>query len=226
VILGAGDAPVLALDASSARATVAVLRGARIVAEGVAAMRGGQGAADASAERLLPAIARVLDAAGVRVADLAAVVCGAGPGGFTSLRIAAATAKGIAEAVGAPLGAISSLLLIAAGRDPAVDARYLVSVDALRGERFTALVEVSAAAGSARQIGESALVLAADVPALADASRACVIGPDGVLQAWPEARAVLRVRDAVQPVDRATWEPEYGRRVEAEVRRDAARLPV
>ncbi len=223
MIVGAGDAPVLALDASSARATVAVVRGGRVVAEGVVARRGGEQPGAARADGLLSAIAGALDRAGVHVADIAAVVCGGGPGGFTSLRIAAATAKGIAEAIGAPLGAVSSLLLIAAGREPALDARYLVSVDALRGERFTALVEVSAAAGSARQIGEARLVAAADVPALAAASAAHVIGPGCAIDAWPEARAVLRVRNAVQPVDRATWEPGYGRRVEAEVRRDAAR---
>ncbi|HEX5725088.1 MAG TPA: tRNA (adenosine(37)-N6)-threonylcarbamoyltransferase complex dimerization subunit type 1 TsaB, partial [Longimicrobiaceae bacterium] len=47
---------------------------------------------------------------------LAAVVVGAGPGSFTGVRIAAATAKGRVRALGVPLFAFSSLLAAAAAQ--------------------------------------------------------------------------------------------------------------
>ncbi|MCL4741116.1 MAG: tRNA (adenosine(37)-N6)-threonylcarbamoyltransferase complex dimerization subunit type 1 TsaB [Phycisphaerales bacterium] len=50
---------------------------------------------------LMPAIDRVCRAAGVRPADLRAVVVSIGPGGYTGLRIAVTTARFIAEATGA-----------------------------------------------------------------------------------------------------------------------------
>lgn len=50
---------------------------------------------------LMPAIDRVCRAAGVRPADLGAVVVSIGPGGYTGLRIAVTTARFIAEATGA-----------------------------------------------------------------------------------------------------------------------------
>jgi tRNA threonylcarbamoyl adenosine modification protein YeaZ len=53
-------------------------------------------------------------AAGLRPGDLAAVVCGGGPGSFTGLRIAAATAKGLVRALGVPLYAYSGLMAAAA----------------------------------------------------------------------------------------------------------------
>src|SRR5918912_3862706 len=98
----------LALDASTYVGSVAVLRGAELLAEREAAMRGEH------EERLLPAVDGALRAAGVVPTSLHRVVCGAGPGSFTSLRIAASIAKGIAVGCGLPLLAVSSLMLAAA----------------------------------------------------------------------------------------------------------------
>lgn len=63
----------------------------------------------AHAESLVPAIRDLLDEAAVSRDDLDGVVVGAGPGSFTGLRVAAATAKGLVRALGVPLHAISSL---------------------------------------------------------------------------------------------------------------------
>ena len=128
---------VLALDASTAQGSVALIRDGRLVADATVAMR------SADEERLLPAVARVLEAAGAGPSELAGIVCGAGPGSFTGLRIAAATAKGMAQALGLPLRAVSSLALVAAAAEPPrAPGRYLVVLDALRDERFVLAASV------------------------------------------------------------------------------------
>jgi tRNA threonylcarbamoyladenosine biosynthesis protein TsaB len=101
--------PVLALDSSTALGSVAVGDPAGLRAEITVSMAGGHSAA------LLPAVDHALRAAGLSPAELAAVVVSAGPGSFTGLRIAAATAKGIVAARGLPLYAYSGLLATAAG---------------------------------------------------------------------------------------------------------------
>jgi tRNA threonylcarbamoyladenosine biosynthesis protein TsaB len=59
---------------------------------------------------LIPAIERVLAASGTGRDELTAVAVGAGPGSFTGVRVAAATAKGLCHALALPLFAPSSLL--------------------------------------------------------------------------------------------------------------------
>src|ERR1019366_1977840 len=139
----------LALDASTYVGTIAVLRGRALVAEGEAVMRGEQ------EERLMPAVVATLGEAGCSVRDVTRVICGAGPGSFTSLRIAGAIAKGIVMGNGARvdgLFAVSSLALIVAGRSEHLEpGRWLALLDAKRGERYAALYEVGAA-GSVREI--------------------------------------------------------------------------
>src|SRR3954468_17250905 len=124
----------LALDASTYAGDVAVLLDDRVLAEESVAMKG------AEHERLMPAIAGVLGRACVHVDNVERVVCGAGPGSFTSLRIAGAIAKGIASGVGVPLFALPSMALIAGGGDMR-RGRFLTVVDALRGEAYVALFE-------------------------------------------------------------------------------------
>lgn len=55
------------------------------------------------AELLMPTIEALMAEAGLEAADLDLVVCGKGPGSFTGLRIAMASAKGIAAGSGRPL---------------------------------------------------------------------------------------------------------------------------
>jgi tRNA threonylcarbamoyl adenosine modification protein YeaZ len=61
------------------------------------------------AAALVPAIEGALSEAGARRSDIGGVVVGAGPGSFTGVRVAAATAKGLAHGLGIPLWAPSSL---------------------------------------------------------------------------------------------------------------------
>ena len=90
----------------------------------------------AHARELMPAVAEVMERAGVDFADLEAVAVGVGPGTFTGLRIGIATARALASARGLRLRPVSSLAALAAGID---GERRLPLIDARRGEVFGAL---------------------------------------------------------------------------------------
>src|SRR3954462_12049469 len=68
----------LVLDASTYTGTVAVLEDQRLVIERAATMRG------RDSERLMPTVDSVLREAGRTIRDVHRVVCGGGPGSFTS----------------------------------------------------------------------------------------------------------------------------------------------
>lgn len=100
--------PVLALDSSTSTGSVAVGDGAALRAEILLNVGPGHSSA------LLPAVEQALTIAGLRPRELSAVVVAGGPGSFTGIRIAAATAKGIVQALEIPLFAYSGLLAAAA----------------------------------------------------------------------------------------------------------------
>ncbi len=92
------------------------------------------------AARLLPAIDEVLREVGLGMDDVEGLVVGEGPGSFTGVRVAAATAKGLVMARGIPLRPVSSLAAAAAvsvldrpSASPASGVRYAL-FDA-RGDR-------------------------------------------------------------------------------------------
>ncbi len=210
----------LALDASTYVGTVAVLRDHALVAEGEAVMRG------ENEERLMPAVVATLGEAGCTPADIGRVVCGAGPGSFTSLRIAGAIAKGIVMGNGercSGLYAVSSLALIVSSR--ALDAgRWLALLDAMRGERYAALYDVGAN-GSVREIERLGMIAEHDVASECERLGARAIGPREMVEAAPHARGVAALLDslvAAGPVSLDTWEPDYGRLAEAQVKWEAA----
>ncbi|MBA4071842.1 MAG: tRNA (adenosine(37)-N6)-threonylcarbamoyltransferase complex dimerization subunit type 1 TsaB [Gemmatimonas sp.] len=205
----------LALDASTYVGTVAVLRDGVVVAAREALMRGEH------EERLMPAVLAALADVGAVPRDVARVVCGAGPGSFTSLRIAAGIAKGVAHGANVPLYAVSSLALVVAGAGPALSpGRYIAALDAMRGERYAQTVMVYDD-GRVEANGPSALATAEQLAA----ERCRVVGPlEGDAHA-PHARGVAALLDACiadGPVDLDAWEPSYGRLAEAQVRWEAA----
>lgn len=62
---------------------------------------------------LQPTAAALLSAAGIRPGDLSAVCTGVGPGSYTGVRIAVATAKAMAVALSVPLFTVSTLAALA-----------------------------------------------------------------------------------------------------------------
>ena len=205
----------LAIDASTYAGSVCVAIGTTVAATETIAMRGAQ------EERLMPAVARALDSAALRVADLDRVVCGAGPGSFTSLRIAAAIAKGIAMGRGCPLLTVSSLALAVAALEPIpAPGEYLATIDAMRGEVYAATCRVGDQ-GEVLGVGSPSVQPAESVRRLAS-SGVRVVGAGGSIEGAPHANGVVRVGALLAAVDRASWEPGYGRQAEAQVRWEAA----
>lgn len=207
---------VLALDASTYSGSVALIRDGAVVGEAVAAMRGER------EERLMPAIAAVLADHSIQVDQLDAVACGSGPGSFTSLRIAASIAKGLSAARQLPLlVAPSTLLVVTAANPPLASGRYVVALDAMRGDFFCHDVDV---ASSTIRPGESWRTSRALLESHAASIGATIIGPKESTIHEPHARGfstLIRLGIAT-PVELTTWEPEYGRKAEAQVKWEAA----
>ena len=212
---GGGARPLtLAIDAATYTGTAALLDGATIVAEGEAAMRGER------EERLMPMVADLLREAGAAPADLGDLVCGGGPGSFTSLRIAASIAKGIAAARALPLRAVSSLWLIGAGARPALPpGTYVAALNAMRGEWFAARLLVDGGGAVVQDGGWTLEPLAALERRAAAGER--VLGPAPAFgDRGPHARGVAQLGPGA-PVPLDGWEPDYGRKAEAQVRWEA-----
>ncbi len=210
----------LALDASTYEGDVALLDDGRVVAEQAAAMKGRE------SEQLMPAVAAVLRHAKLDLGAVDRIVCGAGPGSFTSLRIAGGIAKGIASGLCLPLFAAPSLALVVAGADPR-PGRYLGAIDALRGEFYVGLYDVDGE-GCIAEVEPARIVAAADVGVVAGEYRAQIVSPtdfEGAFRSRPRASGVVRLEEFLSvrgPVDVRGWEPSYGRLAEAQVKWESA----
>lgn len=215
-------AAVLAIDSSTRAAYVAVEVDGRLAAEETVTAR-----ANASSA-LLPAVDRAVRRAGIGPASLAAVVVGGGPGSFTGLRIAAATAKGVVRALGVPLYAYSGLLAAAAahreGGGPVCalfDARNRevfagcwrfgeAAVEEVLGVSAAGIDQVAERLRGrpARFVGEGAVLHRALL------AEAC--GEEAVAEEERSAAAGLlwlarTVPDLGRVPDAAAWEPDYVR---------------
>jgi tRNA threonylcarbamoyladenosine biosynthesis protein TsaB len=132
----AGEARLLLLDTCGETAGVTLSVGARVLAG--AEMGRGQ----ASAE-IVCAVRRLLTDAGWPLASLQAVGVVSGPGSFTGMRTGLAVAKGLCEAAGLRLIAVSRLEVLAAAAG-LVDG--FAVLDAGRGDLFVRAVRSEGAA--------------------------------------------------------------------------------
>ena len=119
---------ILVLDASTPLTTVALAREGVIRAEISVSTRG-------ASEVLLPAVHAALNLAGEELASVGRLLVGVGPGTFTGIRIAAATARALSLGTGATLSKNTTLAALAA---PAFSchAEVLGVLDARRGQIF------------------------------------------------------------------------------------------
>lgn len=221
----------LAIDTASPVGSVALGTVGRPLAETV--LWGRQQAAG-----LVPAIADQLDGAGLRFSDLAGVVVADGPGSFTGVRVAVATAQGlIAAHPHLELWAAASLLAAAAVGRRAGHRTVAAAYDAMRGEVFwaayrfdeplsvhvlapPALIGLKTLEDSDHAGAAEAIVV--DTVSLRDriGSRAAVVlAPP---ESGPRASALLELLAMPGAVSRIedpwSFEPDYGRPAEAQVR--------
>ncbi len=213
----------LAIDGSTYAGSIALLRDSTVVAERTLTDTGipSKGGRE---ERMLPLAAECLEECGVSVSRIVRVVCGAGPGSFTSLRIAASVAKGIAVGGGCPLFSVSSLVLTVAGSQLPVPAgRYLSVLPAMRGEWYAA--EVVVIDGGRIEKASASAIVGEGRLREAELAGLVAIGPGQKLDVRPHARGVALMLGAIvgggaENID--AWEPEYGRLAEAQVKWEAA----
>ncbi len=135
----------------------------------------------------MPAIDRLCRGAGVAPSDLSRVAVSIGPGGFTSIRIAVATAKMIALATGArPVGVPTALAVAHAVREQVGEAVLAVLLAWKRTDVWRQRFRVAPSivepidAGGLVAIGPGAFEGAAAV--VADAELRRLLGREGVSQ--------------------------------------------
>ena len=215
----------IVLEGATYEGSVALLEDSRLAAErSINAVDGGL-PRTGSGEQLMPAVAECLAECGVARGEIARIICGAGPGSFTSLRIAGSVAKGLATGYGVKLYAVSSLLLTVSGAKPALEpGEYLSVLDAMRGESYAARVSLEPG-GLARQTAPATILSAEQLVDLTTRDRGLrVIGPGQQNEGRPHARGALPILESILEsgsVDLASWEPDYGRLAEAQVRWEA-----
>jgi tRNA threonylcarbamoyladenosine biosynthesis protein TsaB len=213
----------LALEGSTYSGSVALIGDGRVVAERTIGGEDGSVSRAGRGEKLMPALAECLEEAGIDRREIARIVCGSGPGSFTSLRVAGSVAKGLASGLGVPLYAVSSLLLTVTGaKPPAPQGEYLSILDAMRGEFYAARIVVTE---TAQQTEVPRIISGEELALLGSAAgHLQLIGPGQQIDANPHARGVAPILEMIVsggPVDLAAWEPDYGRLAEAQVRWEA-----
>ncbi len=172
--------------------------------------------------------------------SLSLVAVASGPGSFTGLRVAVATAKGLAEASAIPIVAVSVLEAVALASG--VQGRVMAAMDAQRGELFFGEYVVEVGRGRAERLREG--IAAVDHFASELASRLQIVTPDPALAARlreASAAPALQVSEVRHPnaedfgriayskflagehADVASLDANYLRRSDAEI--VAARKP-
>lgn len=123
---------LLALESSTRRLSVALWRDGMLSERAADIPNGGSA-------QLLPWMRELLGEAGLVLSDLDGIAFGAGPGGFTGLRLACGVAQGLAVGLDRPLLAVSTLeaLALACGGE-----KVFACVDARMNEVYCAAYTV------------------------------------------------------------------------------------
>jgi tRNA threonylcarbamoyladenosine biosynthesis protein TsaB len=177
-----------------------------------------------SSERLVPAVRRLIAGLGWRLSELAAVVVVHGPGSFTGVRVGVSAAKGLSEAGGVPLIAVSRLALLVANVDGGGGPVHAV-LDAGRGEFYfgeyfggRCVREVLMGGEGVRTAAVGGIVVACEAKV---AEGLGALGPRVQMAEEPSAGdalplALVRI-EAGDFDDAATLDANYLRRTDAEI---------
>lgn len=158
-------------------------------------------------ERLLPWVSELLAEAGVTFSEIDGIAFGAGPGGFTGLRLACGVAQGLACGLDLPVLGVSSLEALALAAYAGGAERIFATLDARMNEVYYAAYQIR------NGVSETVLAPAVAAPLCVPAPRGLetsgwvgcgngfVLYPDllkaSVLEVradfWPTATAVARL---------------------------------
>src|SRR5690606_7696285 len=213
----------VAIETSTDYGSIAIGQGAELAGEVVIGTR------TRHAEALLPALDFLLRSTNIARGAISGIVVGAGPGSFTGVRVAAATARGLAAGLGVPFFAYPSLQALAV--EECVPGIVCAVFDARRGQVYAACYE---RVGSTDRLVTRSEPDAMDVETLRE--RTSALNPswigegarryaDGLgivapAPAYPRAAGLLRLAAADPQSGRidapARWEPLYLRAPGAE----------
>lgn len=125
---------ILTIATATPTGSIALTRGEELLAELVLKPAGSH------SDFLIPSIANLLSMTGTAIEEIDAFAAVVGPGAFTGLRVGVSTVKGLAQATGKPVIAVSSLKALAM---QATDAGLPVCamLDARKGEVYSSLFQ-------------------------------------------------------------------------------------
>ena len=175
---------ILALEFSSARRSVAIARGAEVLAEAVEE-HGGRGT------NALGLVEKALSAARLQRDQIEVLAVGLGPGSYTGIRAAIAVAQGWQLARGVRLLGVSSVESLAAqAQADHLCGRVNFVIDAQRGEFYLAGWEISE--DRRAETAPLRIVPASDLAARRAAGEICA-GPEMEPARFPSAAMLARL---------------------------------
>ena len=208
---------IAAFDTSSKALTLAILEDETLLAQMTLNIKKNHSIT------LMPAIDFLMNSLDLKPTDLNRIAVAQGPGSYTGLRIAVATAKTLAHTLKIELVGVSSLLALVPEQVeglviPIMDARrnnvyagFYQSGQAVRPEAHLPLVEVLGMAGAANQ----PVTFVGETVAFAEQIKAAL--PQAAIQpTLPDAAAVGRLGLDLPAQSIHDFVPNYLKRVEAE----------
>lgn len=208
---------VLAFDTSSKALSVAILDGKNLLADVTINIKKNHSIT------LMPAIDFLMTSVDLQPSDLDRIVVAQGPGSYTGLRVAVATAKTLAYTLNIELVGVSSLYALAAAADfdglvvPIMDARrnnvyagFYKNGQPVKADQhmsFTAVLEAVKA--------EVKVIFVGEVDNFSDQIEEAL--PQAVISpVLPSAYAIGKYGQSLEPADVDSFVPNYLKRVEAE----------
>jgi tRNA threonylcarbamoyladenosine biosynthesis protein TsaB len=175
---------ILGLEFSSERRSVALARGAAVLAETAEQT-------DARGTNAFGLIEKVLADAKISREEIEVIAVGLGPGSYTGIRAAIALAQGWQLARAVKLLGVSSADAIAAqAQADGIFGRVNVLIDAQRGEFYRSLWEI--AADERKEVSPLKIFAGAEAAELLSAGEIC-LGPEQSRQIFPAAARIAQL---------------------------------
>lgn len=223
----------VAIDTSCMTGGVAILDGERLVAEYILSVR------RTHSERLMSSLARAMEDAELKPADIGLVSCCVGPGSFTGIRIGVASAKAMGMALGIRVAPVTGLEALCYGL-PAGE-RAFAMIDAKHGFCYAASFmctggapepvmppyymgveeiasEIARGGVPHHMRGDGALAYAKELTRMAGRLAVIPSPEDGVIRPSKVGLCGIIRHEAGGSVDPAVLEPSYVKRSEAEIK--------